>query len=85
MMSPPPSLSFKRVAAAWNADTQKLEISRLGAGGTATAGDGGTISIKWWDNAAGRWRVVIGYVGEDGLEAGKKYRLSDDRKFVEVK
>lgn len=55
-----------------------------GYGGTATAGDRGTISVKWWDEDAKRWRVVIGYVGEDGLAAGKKYRLNNDHKFVEV-
>jgi len=29
-------------------------------------------------------RKAIGYIGEDGLEAGKKYSLQD-AKFVEVK
>jgi len=39
--------------------------------GTATAGEGGTISVMWWDGR--RRRIVLGYVGEDGIEAGAKY------------
>ncbi len=55
-----------------------------GDGGTATAGNGGTIIIAWWDTKSERMRKAIGYIGEDGLEAGKKYSLQD-AKFVEVK
>ena len=52
--------------------------------GTATAGDEGTVIIAWWDVKAERMRKAIGYIGEDGLEAGKKYKLQN-AKFVEVK
>ena len=52
--------------------------------GTATAGDGGTVIIAWWDDKTERMRKAIGYIGEDGMEAGKKYNLKD-AKFVEVK
>ena len=55
-----------------------------GDGGTATAGDGGTVIIAWWDDKTERMRKAIGYIGEDGMEAGKKYNLKD-AKFVEVK
>ena len=55
-----------------------------GYGGTATAGDGGTVIIAWWDDKTERMRKAIGYIGEDGMEAGKKYNLKD-AKFVEVK
>jgi hypothetical protein len=48
-----------------------------GNGGTVTAGDGGTILLKRWDSACLRWRFIVGYVGEGGIEAGKKYRLDD--------
>jgi hypothetical protein len=51
--------------------------------GTATAGDGGEIRIRYWDGK--RYRTRIGYIGEDGLEPNKKYRLNGDAKFVEVK
>ena len=55
-----------------------------GYGGTASAGDGGTIIIAWWDTKSNRMRKAVGYIGEDGLEPGKKYMLQD-AKFVEVK
>jgi hypothetical protein len=50
--------------------------------GTATAGYSGIINIKWYDDS--RYRIAVGYVGEDGIEAGKKYRC-EGGKFVEVK
>ncbi len=50
--------------------------------GTATAGDRGTVIIKWWDGKAGRYRRAVGYVGEDGIEAGTRYRLDDHGAFV---
>ena len=52
--------------------------------GTATAGDCGIIVLRYWDNKANRYRIVVGYPGEDGIVAGKKYRLDDNHKFVEV-
>ncbi len=55
-----------------------------GYGGTATAGDGGGIQIEFWDIRAGMWRRKMGVIGEDGLEANKKYRLNDEQKFIEV-
>jgi len=55
-----------------------------GYGGTATAGDGGTVVIRWWDRSTRRWRLVVGYIGEDGLKANVAYRLDDAGAFVEV-
>ena len=52
-----------------------------GDGGTATAGDRGTLIIRRWDYSADRWRISIGYIGEDGLLAGVKYRLTDAGRF----
>jgi hypothetical protein len=43
-----------------------------GAHGTATADNGGSIIIKYSDGD--RPRYVIGYVGEDGIEAGVAYK-----------
>jgi len=40
--------------------------------GTATAGDYGTIVVKWHDGK--RYRMAIGYVGENGIEAGVAYK-----------
>ncbi|HIE5956816.1 TPA: hypothetical protein ACXNYZ_004666 [Pseudomonas aeruginosa] len=50
--------------------------------GTATAGEKGEIRIRYWDEKAGRYRTVIGYIGEDGLEPNVPYKLNADRKFV---
>jgi hypothetical protein len=57
-----------------------------GVSGTATAGVSGTICIRWWDGAQNRYRIAVGYIGEDGLLANVKYRYDvDAKKFVEVK
>jgi hypothetical protein len=45
-----------------------------GVGGTATAGDRGTILIRWHDGA--RYRVVTGYIGEDGLLPNVAYQFN---------
>jgi len=55
-----------------------------GDSGTATAGDAGVISIKYYDLQVGRHKVVIGYIGEGGLIAGKKYRLNKKSQFEQV-
>jgi hypothetical protein len=49
-----------------------------GYGGTATAGYGGTLVLSWWDRTAQRNRLVVVYVGEDGIEAGVSYRLDPE-------
>ena len=48
--------------------------------GTATAGDDGILVIKLWDGK--RYRISIGYVGEDGIEPNKKYKLDEKGKFI---
>ena len=58
--------------------------STSGDGGTSTSGDGGTIVIQYYDAAANRYRLKVGYIGEDGLKANTAYRLEGD-KFVEAK
>ena len=63
--------------------------ANAGDGGTATAGDGGTatagycgtanagkhgeIRIRYWDPKSERYRVAVGYVGEDGIEPNTAY------------
>ena len=54
-----------------------------GDGSTLTGEDRSTLSARWWDGA--RYRITIGYVGENGIEAGKPYRLNDKGKFCEVR
>lgn len=50
--------------------------------GTATAGHGGTIQVKWWDGS--RYRILTGYIGEDGLKPNTKYCVNQG-KWEEVK
>ncbi|QPB08664.1 ice nucleation protein [Burkholderia phage Mica] len=52
------------------------------SGSTATAGVCGELRIRFYDYAAERYRTVVGYIGEDGLEPNVPYRLDDNRKFV---
>jgi hypothetical protein len=40
-------------------------------------GDGAVLSVYNWDQKANRWRLVVGYVGEDGIEAGIPYCVKD--------
>ena len=50
--------------------------------GTATAGYNGTIELVRWDTDARRYRRVVGYVGEDGIEANTPYCLDPEGKLV---
>ena len=52
--------------------------------GTATAGDSGELRIRYWDTKAERYRTVIAYVGEDGIDANVPYRLDDQHKLVKA-
>jgi hypothetical protein len=53
-----------------------------GDSGTATAGEFGCVSIRYWDGH--RYRMTIGYTGEDGLEPNVRYRLDENHKLVKV-
>ena len=55
-----------------------------GDDGTATAGHRGRLAITWWDHAANRYRITVGYVGEDGIEADCAYRCDDDGRLVKA-
>jgi hypothetical protein len=46
-----------------------------GYAGTATAGDAGTVIVKWLDGT--RYRLAIGYVGENGIKPGVPYIVRD--------
>lgn len=50
-----------------------------GTRGTATAGDAGLVAIRWWDETSGRYRLAVGYIGEDGLEPGVAYVVRDGK------
>jgi hypothetical protein len=64
---------------------QTTEIDSAIVGGTSTSGYSGTIVIKRWDSIACRYRLVVGYIGEDGLLPSVPYYLNDDGNFVERK
>ena len=51
--------------------------------GTATAGDSGVLVLRYW--AGDRFRLVVGYVGENGIKANTKYKLDENHQFVAVK
>ncbi len=53
-----------------------------GYGSTLTGGDNSTLQFYRWDSMANRRRVVVAYVGEDGIEAGVAYRLNNSGKVV---
>ena len=46
-------------------------------GGTATAGEGGILSVRWWDGR--RYRIGTFYVGEDGIEPNTRYRCENGK------
>jgi len=50
--------------------------------GTATAGCYGIVELHWYDTQANRYRVTIGYIGEDGLASGTAYRCDDAGQIV---
>jgi hypothetical protein len=54
-----------------------------GDSGTATAGDRGVVCIRWWEESAERYRLTIGYVGENGIKPNTKYRVKNG-KLVET-
>ena len=53
-----------------------------GDGGTATAGDGGVLVLVSWDGE--RKRLIVAYVGEDGIEPNVAYRLGPGGKPVKA-
>jgi hypothetical protein len=56
-------------------------IAIAGNGGTTSAGENGVIDIGWHDGK--RLRRIIGYIGEDGIEANVAYRV-DNGKLVKI-
>ena len=59
-------------------------IATAGDYGTVTAGECGTLMVKYWDNDAEIYRFSIAYVGENGIQANRPYRLDDAHHFVEA-
>ena len=69
---------YKGIATAgdWGTATAGYKgIATAGDWGTATAGDGGTIQIKYYDG--NKYRILVGYIGEDGLEPNTPYKVGN--------
>jgi hypothetical protein len=58
--------------------------STSGNGGTSTSGDRGILVIRWYDETARRYRLAVGYVGENGIKPNTKYRTDKAGNIVEV-
>jgi hypothetical protein len=58
-----------------------MGTATAGDGGTATAGEGGTIQIKYYDGS--KYRILTGYIGEDGLESDTPYKV-ENGEFVKA-
>jgi len=70
-------------------DSQSVVVGALGTAtagdrGTATAGYSGTICIKFYDYKNERYRTVVGYTGENGIEPNVAYKLDDKNKLVKA-
>jgi hypothetical protein len=46
---------------------------------TLTGGHRSTLVVRWWDAATERYRLAVGYVGENGIEPDKPYRWDSDK------
>ena len=53
----------------------------LASGGRAKAGPNGLVALVWNDGARGR--MVVGYVGEDGIEADTWYVVKDGKLVID--
>ena len=58
--------------------------SAAGELGTSTSGKGGEIRIRYCDSKAQRYRIAVGYIGENGIKANVAYKLDRDHKFIKV-
>jgi hypothetical protein len=66
----------------------KYSVINCGIGSIASAGEGGRIQTEWYDynkdhNICNRYRLAVGYIGEDGLEPNVKYKV-EKGKFLKV-
>ncbi|HXA47646.1 MAG TPA: hypothetical protein VNW52_08450, partial [Burkholderiaceae bacterium] len=52
--------------------------------GAVSAGLEGTLQISWYDQQHERYRIAIAYVGENGIEPNKVYRLDAQHQFIEA-
>ena len=55
-----------------------------GYSGTAKSGEIGIIVCRWWDEPKNRYRLAVGYVGEDGIKPNTFYRADTGGNLIEV-
>jgi len=53
-----------------------------GEDSTVTGGKEALLTLQYWDSKTNRVRQVTAYVGENGIEAGKAYKLDENHQFV---
>jgi hypothetical protein len=61
------------------ASGKKSIVVSAAPGCTAKVGEDGCIALAWWDEANDRYRMAVGYVGEDGIEADVEYCVRDGK------
>ena len=59
------------------ASGKKSIVMAAALGCTAKAGEDGAIALAWRDEKGGRYRIAVGYVGEDGIKANTWYRAEN--------
>lgn len=62
------------------ATTGKYGTATAGRYGKATADCGSVITLNYWDG--NRYRLAVGYIGEDGLLPNIAYKLDENHQFV---
>lgn len=50
-----------------------------GRGSIVSAGENGCFALSWYDATTNRNRIIVGYVGEDGIKANTPYRVVDGK------
>ena len=53
-------------------------------GSIAKAGELGCIALTRWVDSEKRYRMSVGYVGENGIKSDTFYELDNNGNFVEV-
>ena len=59
-------------------------LAIAGLYGQAEADDKGVIAIKHWDAKAKRWRLIVGYIGEDDIEPRVRYCVNEQGNLAKV-
>jgi hypothetical protein len=58
--------------------------STSGDSGTSKSGEIGIVVCRWFDKSKNRYRLSVGYVGEDGIEPNAFYKCDETGKLIKV-